>query len=245
LPVLSQEEGSSGIHLNYPSLSKYRRAQLIAQGWQERLGIAYRWVNDGIEHFDEFLDGLKRKRRKLIRSERQKIHQNFNIRWLEGESLKVFLGEEFFHFYLLTYLSRSGHAGYLNQEFFRLLAEHMVCKAQICTATPKGHDKVFAAALFFIHNNKLYGRYWGANGFFPGLHFELCYYQGIERCIERGWLEFDPGIQGEHKHRRGFKAEVTSSFVYLHDGALAESVYAYCARENKQILDNIAYINQE
>ena len=32
----------------------------------------------------------------------------------------------------------------------------------------------------------LYGRYWGASDDFHSLHFETCYYQGIDYCIREG-----------------------------------------------------------
>ena len=45
---------------------------------------------------------------------------------------------------------------------------------------------VVAAAIFFVGADALYGRYWGAAADYHSLHFETCYHQGIEFCIERG-----------------------------------------------------------
>ncbi len=56
-----------------------------------------------------------------------------------------------------------------------------------------------ALAIFFVGDDALYGRYWGAGGNYHSLHFETCYYQGIEYCIEKGLSRFEPGTQGEHK----------------------------------------------
>ncbi len=63
------------------------------------------------------------------------------------------------------------------------------------------------------------------------LHFETCYYQGIEYCIERGLGRFEPGTQGEHKVPRGFVPTMMSSAHFVADPRFAAAVRDFAARE--------------
>jgi len=97
-----------------------------------------------------------------------------------------------------------------------------------------------AAAIFFQGGGWLYGRYWGAAQAEDCLHFEACYYQGIEYCIERGLAGFDPGTQGEHKLARGFEPTLTHSAHWLAHPAFASAVARYLERERAAVDDYIA-----
>jgi len=90
---------------------------------------------------------------------------------------------------------------------------------------------VVAAAIFFCSPQTLYGRYWGANAEYHSLHFETCYHQGIEYCIERGIARFEPGTQGEHKVARGFEPAITWSSHYIADADFRAAIAEYLGRE--------------
>ncbi len=116
----------------------------------------------------------------------------------------------FYQFYHLTYFKRSGRQGYLNEDFFLRLAATM--PEQIMMVIAYNADaKMIAASLFFVGERVLYGRYWGCLEEYDFLHFEACYYQGIEFAIENKIRRFDPGAQGEHKIQRGFTPAATWS----------------------------------
>jgi len=66
----------------------------------------------------------------------------------------------------------------------------------------------------------------------PGLHFEACYYQGIEYCLTHGLTTFEPGAQGEHKLARGFLPTKTRSFHYLADPRFRAAVREALGRES-------------
>ncbi|MEO7743984.1 MAG: peptidogalycan biosysnthesis protein, partial [Usitatibacter sp.] len=100
-----------------------------------------------------------------------------------------------------------------------------------------------AAALDLYGPHALYGRYWGATEYVPGLHFEACYYQAIEFCIERGIALFEGGAQGEHKHARGFLPEATRSFHWLAHPAFNKTVDEYLEREGAQIAGYLDELN--
>ena len=92
-------------------------------------------------------------------------------------------------------------------------------------------EEVVAAALYFRSSDTLYGRYWGCLREYDSLHFETCYYQGIEFCIANGLRRFDPGAQGEHKIQRGFEPVQTCSRHWIADPRLAEAVADFTRRE--------------
>jgi uncharacterized protein len=92
-----------------------------------------------------------------------------------------------------------------------------------------------AGAIFFRSRDTLYGRYWGALDDFHSLHFETCYYQGIEYCIEHGLGRFEPGTQGEHKVARGFLPVPTGSAHWIGDPRLRQAVADYLARERRHV----------
>ena len=90
-------------------------------------------------------------------------------------------------------------------------------------------------AIFFVGEDALYGRYWGARGNYHSLHFETCYYQGIEYCIEHGLQRFEPGTQGEHKVPRGFVPTLTGSAHYVADERFAAAIRDFAAREARGV----------
>src|SRR3546814_3262490 len=86
-----------------------------------------------------------------------------------------------------------------------------------------------AGALCLRGADVLYGRYWGAFGQLPGLHFETCYYQGIEYCLRVGLPTFEPGAQGVHKVARGFLPTPVRSRHWLADPTFASALRGGCA----------------
>ncbi|OUS05860.1 GNAT family N-acetyltransferase [Gammaproteobacteria bacterium 42_54_T18] len=191
----------SSIHVLFPQ-QKFH-CQLQESGLSSRVGTQFHWFNQGYESFDDFLGTFASRKRKNVRKERKKVEQhNLTIKVHEGEDIDDTLWEHFFHFYQRTYLKRSGHGGYLNQAFFKAVAKEM--PHQLVMMVAYENERPIAAALNFKDSDTLYGRYWGCEKELDFLHFETCYYQGIEYCIEQGLSRFDPGAQGEHKISRGF-----------------------------------------
>ena len=95
--------------------------------------------------------------------------------------------------------------------------------------------EVVAAAIFFCSQQALFGRYWGAAAEYHSLHFEACYHQGIEFCIERGIARFEPGTQGEHKVSRGFEPRITFSAHFITDLQFRAAIAEYLQREGAAV----------
>ena len=137
-----------------------------------------------------------------------------------------------FEFYSRTFLRR-GRAPYLNREFFREICESMPENLVVILARFKREP--IATAICFRSQDTLYGRYWGSLADFHSLHFETCYYQGIEYCINQGLSRFEPGTQGEHKLARGFTPMATWSNHWIPDPEFGRAVAEFLDRERTYV----------
>jgi hypothetical protein len=198
-----------------------------------RQGYQFHWPNTGYRDFDEFLATLSHDKRKKIRQERRKVHDagiRFEIR--SGHDIRESDWSFFHRCYVHTYrLHRS--TPYLNLEFFHLLGEHLSQSAMMVLGYR--HGQPICSALNLQDGERLYGRYWGALEYLPGLHFETCYYQGMEFCIQNGLKVFEGGAQGEHKLARGLLPTRTVSAHWLAHPQFASAVESFLAREGRGV----------
>ena len=201
--------GLSSAHANF--LDEDDRAA-FGEAWLARSDVQFHWHNRDYRDFGDFLDALKAKKRKNIRQERAHVHASgLEIRMRRGGELDAAAWQQVHALYAATFAAKGNHAT-LTSAFFRALGE-LGETAQVATAS--AHGRIVAMALFLQDDATLYGRYWGTQVELPGLHFELCYYRGIEHAIARGLQRFEPGAQGEHKLARGFVPVRTHSRHYL------------------------------
>jgi hypothetical protein len=196
-----------------------------------RRSVQFQWFNRGYASFSDFLATMNSRKRKTIKSERNKVSQaEVTVQRLTGEKLHMANMDFFYHCYQQTYMKRSGHHGYLTQDFFTQIFQTMHHNLLIVEASMGGQP--IASALFFYDNKQLFGRYWGAIVDIPQLHFECCYYQGIEFCIDKGLAEFNPGTQGEHKIMRGFEPTYCYSNHQLKELAFHDAVGRFIKTED-------------
>ena len=226
--------GLSSVHVNF-----LQPTELAAfdDDWLTRSDVQFHWHNHGYRHFPDFLATLKHKKRKNILHERQRVTgSGLHIEWRSGDSLQQDEWRQVHALYEATFDMKGNHAA-LTAAFFRRLGD-LGQLAQLALA--RDGDRIVAMALFVQGGNVLYGRYWGAAMDVPGLHFELCYYRGIEYAIAQKLARFEPGAQGEHKLARGFLPVRTHSRHYLANpdfraavarslASEAEAVEAYAA----------------
>lgn len=200
----------------------------------ERNGYKFVWRNKNYSCFDEYLNIFKSRQRKNIRSERKKISElkiNFDIK--DYKNLTHDDWDEFYIFYKNTYEQRLQRP-YLNREFFRMIHEkRKSVKPVIFFATID--EKNIAGSLCFDGGDTLYGRHWGSKYNIDSLHFECCYYQGIDYCIKNKIGSFDPGVQGEHKIRRGFEPKKTSSYHFIKEKDFYNAIKEFCLKEKEEI----------
>ncbi len=223
-----QQNQCSSWHLLFPEES------FASPGWSRRTGTQFHWYNRGYRDFDGFLAGLSASRRKSIRKERQRVaHYGLHFDWVCGGDMGEQEKTAFYRCYAATYTKR-GQAPYLNAAFFDLLWRTMPAATRILLVRRAG--AVIAASLFFQGEASLFGRYWGCLESLPGLHFEACYYRGIEHCIAEGLKHFDAGAQGEHKLLRGFEPVTTQSYHWIDHPEFAQAVDDYVQQEAAAVL---------
>lgn len=222
----------SSWHLLFPF--KSLSTELRQHDCMQRVGIQYHWFNQNYQDFSDYLSDFKLKKRKNIKRERNKIKlQGIKTTLLIGTDIPQSLWERFYLFYQVTYAKRSGHGGYLNLEFFMLLAEHMA--ENIVMSVAQADGQIVAAALFLKGKDTLYGRYWGCVAEYDFLHFELCYYQGIDYCIQHNLKRFDAGAQGEHKIARGFVPIITYSNHWIQHPDYSRAIKSFLDEEAKLV----------
>ncbi len=222
----------SGWHLLFPDQST--REQLAELPLVSRQACHFRWNNRDYQHFDDFLAALNSRKRKMVRKERAQVAAlGYDILWRSGDQIPAHWWPQFYRCYAMTYFRR-GQQPYLSPAFFQQLAQSSLSSQLALAVAMRGED-MLAAAFYLFDEQQLYGRYWGALEDIDGMHFELCYYQGIQFCIEQGLQRFDPGVQGEHKILRGFEPEITWSLHWLQDVRFRDAVARFCQQEAEAV----------
>jgi predicted N-acyltransferase len=236
----ARSEGISSWHVLFPS--SVDLGALTPGGLIERRDCQFHWFNRGYGCFEDFLATFTAEKRKKAKRERRRVAEagiDFDTR-LGGEMTDS-LWRTVYEFYADTF-HRHGHEPYLNLQFFKLVSARMPERLMLKIAR-QGRTPI-ALAIFFVGEDALYGRYWGAGGNYHSLHFETCYYQGIEYCIEHGLAGFEPGTQGEHKVPRGFVPTLTSSAHYVTDQRFAAAIRDFAAREARGVERYAAAVNE-
>jgi predicted N-acyltransferase len=198
-----------------------------------RKDCQFHWHNRDYASFDAFLGTFRSEKRKKALRERRRVQENgVTFRTLTGEEMDARLWDIVFGFSAGTFAVR-GHEHYLNVDFFRSVSASM--PGTVVVKLAELQDTPIAAAIFFRGGDTLYGRYWGAAAEFHSLHFETCYYQGIEYCIEQGLRRFEPGTQGEHKVPRGFEPTQTWSAHWIADPRFRRAIDSYLQQEHAAV----------
>jgi uncharacterized protein len=205
------------------------RRALREAGWLPRFDIQFHWSNQGYRDYDHFLEGFTARFRKNARRERRRITEaGLACETLLGTQADTRAIDEIYDLHRDTFL-RHGNEPYLTREFFRLLPQALGDQVMFKRARLGG--ETVAASVFYWNADALYGRYWGTREQYHSLHFELCYHQGIDFCIERGIRRFEPGTQGEHKVSRGFVPRRTWSMHWIVDARFRHAIADYLRRE--------------
>jgi predicted N-acyltransferase len=224
---VADQLGVSGVHWLFTSeeeIDWMRQAGLMA-----RLGCQFHWTNQGYADFDALLAGFSSEKRKKIKRERRRIAEaGVQIRRVPGQAASEAEWAVFHRLYEETFDKRGGIPT-LTLPFFREIGETMGERTLLVLAEHAG--EIVAAAFCLVGAQTLYGRHWGCSKAFHSLHFEACYYQGLEYCIERGLQRFEPGAQGEHKVARGFLPTRTWSAHWLAEPGFQEPIGHFLAHE--------------
>lgn len=223
-------------------IGETERECFAARGWLLRSDVQFHWHNAGYGSFEEYLAGFRSEKRKQVRRERRRIEEaGLHIATLRGAELT---GEQLRFVYRVhaATFHAHGHEPYLNLAFFQEIAGTLGDALMVKLAL-HGTEPV-AAAVFIVGPDALFGRYWGARGNHHSLHFELCYHQGVEFCIEHGLSRFEPGTQGEHKIARGFVPSQSWSAHYIADERFRAAIADFLRQEADSVESYAAAVNE-
>ncbi len=228
---LAVETDCSSFHLLFPAADEV--PLLESAGFLVRKDCQFHWHNRGYATFDDFLATFTAAKRKKAKRDRRRVQEHgITFRRIRGGEMSEADWHVVYTLISRTFMQR-GSLPYFNEAFFAALATALPDSLLVILAE-KGAQTV-AAAVFFEGDDILYGRYWGSDGHYDALHFETCYYQGIDYCIDNGKQVFEPGTQGEHKISRGFAPETTWSAHWLAHPEFADAVSRYLDEEARHI----------
>ena len=238
LPQIAERIGASGCHVLFPDQAQAESFE--AAGYLPRHGVQYHWQNAGYRTLDDFLARFSSKRRNQIRREMREMRdRQIDLSVLTGSRLRPERADFIFDFYRSTVEKFYYGKQYLNRAFFEQVCQTMPEQLHLVMATDAGSKKPIAGAFNLLGKRALYGRYWGAFEERPFMHFNVCFYRGIQECIERGLSLFEPGAGGEHKLARGFEPTLTFSAHSFQDRRLTAAVAEFLGRERSAIAQHL------
>ena len=238
---LAREIQGSSVHWLFPSREEME--YLTEQETVIRHDCQFHWRNKGYACFDDFLGELSARKRKNIRRERRKVREaGVGLRRLDGHTATDRDWQDFAFFYNRLFEEKWGMATF-NAAFFKAVARALPDQVLLVLADLQG--ECIAGALMYASDTHLYGRHWGCSAEIDSLHFEACYYQGIEYCIEKGLQVFEPGAQGEHKLARGFEPVLTTSAHWISVDGFREPIRRFARQEQRSVSAYIAHMQKQ
>jgi uncharacterized protein len=233
---MAEDAGVSSLHWLFTADDE--QALLEGQGLTRRVGCQFHWHNRGYASFEDFLGAFTAEKRKKVKRERRRVTDSgVQVRRVRGDEVTEAEWATFHRLYCDTFDKRGGIPTF-SLPFFRTIGETMGESLLLVLAEYR-HD-IVAAAFDLVGARTLYGRHWGCFQDFHSLHFEACYYQGLEYCIENGLSRFEPGAQGEHKVSRGFLPTPTWSAHWIADPTFRAAIARFAAQEAEGMEDYLA-----
>lgn len=240
LTQLPGQVGASSLHLLFAQQDDQDVAGQL--DGLARNDIQFHWHNRGYEDFEAFTAQLRADKRKKIQRERRRIIESgLRFEVMKGDDIAESLWADIFDLYSNTYEER-GQSPYLSLGFF--LDYGMRKDTPLRMILCRDGARLVACAITIVGGDTLYGRHWGAAEHYNGLHFETCYYQGIDYCIREGLQHYDAGAQGEHKLARGFEPQLTQSMHWLGEPRLSQAVASYLRRERQLVKTRLEELRQ-
>ncbi len=225
----------SSLHVLFPTAGE---AAICARaGMVVRHGVQFHWENPGYGDFAGFLAAFNHDKRKKVKQERRRLAEA-GVTFVRKTGKEITRGDWsfFYRCYEGTYRAHQS-TPYLGADFFERIGDTM--PDQLLLVLGERDGMPLCAALDVFDGATLWGRYWGTTAYVPGLHFEACYYQAIEFCIERRIASFEGGAQGIHKLARGLLPVTTFSAHAIADPDFAAAIADFCARERVDVAHTV------
>jgi predicted N-acyltransferase len=228
---LAEETECSSLHIQFPIPQDLKVCEDLKL--KLRKDCQFHWHNQNYTDFDSFLSTFSARKRKKVRQDRRRVADaGITFRRVRGPDLDESAWRIAYQLISITFMRR-GSMPYFDLEFFKTISAELPDNVLVVFAEQDG--AAIAAAIFYESAQTLYGRYWGSDGHYDALHFETCYYQGIEYCIDSGIQCFEPGTQGEHKIARGFTPTQTFSAHWLRHPEFFAAIGEYVSEEARHI----------
>ncbi len=227
----ASETDCAGLHVLFDPQDQSERLSGLGGGM--RLQFQFQWKNRGYASFEDFLRAFKSKKRSEFRRERRRLAESgVVVERLVGDQIQEEHVAAMSGFYNRTCMQFGGN-NYLNDDFWQQVLERFGHRMQLVMARD---GKRWIAGAFNVQKaDRLYGRYWGCSEERKFLHFEVCYYQAIEHCIENGLQVFEPGHGGGHKYPRGFEPTLTYSNHWIQSPRLDGPIRDFLERERAAV----------
>ena len=223
----------SSVHVNFATEVEVQA--LVAAGFLHRLGVQYHWYRHDEPDFDAYLARFNSKRRNQLKRERRAVvSQGIRIENHTGGELSKKQITTAFRIYKSTVDKFLWGRQYLNRRVFELWAERLPHALEFVAAYDE-RDEIVAGAVNFASGRRLYGRYWGCFEEHRYLHFNVCYYHGIDQAFRRQFDAFEPGQGGEHKLVRGFEPTLMHSAHFLVEPRLYGPLSRFLVEERSAI----------
>ena len=233
--ALSLTESSRSSSLHWLFTDKRDTETLVEHGFMRRTGCHFHWTNQRYRSFEDFLSGMTSRKRKKIRRERRHVEEaGIRMQIVHGSEATEEQWAIMHDFYRTTFEKKSGMPT-LSAGFFHEISQSM--GEQVVLVFARLGARTVAGAIMLRGDDALYGRHWGCLQEFHSLHFETCYYQGIEYCIKHGLSLFEPGAQGEYKISRGFLPTLTWSAHWIEDDEFRPVIDRYLLQEHEMVVD--------
>jgi predicted N-acyltransferase len=243
--ALCEQEQLSSLHMLFGDEDDMAAAQAL--GLLQRQTVQFHWQNHSWTDMDAFLASLNQEKRKKIRQERRRVSDaGVTFRWSMGSDISAEDWRFFYECYERTYLEH-GNAPYLTPDFFERMKDTCADNWLLFIAEREG--RAMASSLIGVQGlgtsqGVAYGRYWGALERVDCLHFEACYYQPLQWCIEHGVQRFEGGAQGEHKMARALMPVSTHSAHWLADQRFSTAVENFLEREGAGVDNYLAHLDE-
>jgi predicted N-acyltransferase len=236
----SESEGLSSLHWLFTNAQDTQR--LKQQGLLLRLGCQFHWQNQGYRDFQDYLSCFNSRKRKKVRRERRYVEEaGIDIRVVHANEATELELKIMYDFYRTTFDKKWGHAT-LTLDFFREISDTM--GDQLIFVIARKNANIVAGSICLRSRDTLYGRHWGCYEDYHSLHFEACYYQGIDYCIDHGLKYFEPGAQGEHKISRGFLPNPTWSAHWIRHEGFRDIIARFLEQETAAMVDYIKELSE-
>ncbi len=241
LQQVCEEHGFSSVHVNFCRPDEI--APLEEAGFAPRVGVQYHWANRSYGDFADYLSQFRSKRRNQIQRERRAMaDQGITLDTLVGSAIPDDLFDPLFTLYLSTIEKYPWGRQYLNRRFFDLLAQRF--RHRLCVVIARERGEIVGGAFNVQKGDGLFGRYWGCIRELRYLHFNVCYYAGVEHSIAQKIRTFEPGAGGQYKQLRGFDAAPTFSAHYLTDTRLRSGVEHFLEAERADAHDALRVLKE-